>query len=88
MIALNVMRRGFALYQLVLWNDRGITGPFVRAVHRDIPLRQTLDHLLQGRFVPAATCPVQELPSITIQSLPDPKFPAFFLELMPHLIQL
>jgi hypothetical protein len=59
MIALNGMRRGFALDQLVLRDDRRICALLVRAVYFHIPSRQAIDQLLQGRLVTPATFPVQ-----------------------------
>ena len=61
-IPLDVMRRGFTLHQLVLWDDRRIGSPLVRAVHFDVPLREAIDHLLQRLLVSSPTFPVQQLP--------------------------
>jgi len=52
-----------------------------------IPFGQAIHHLLQGRFVTAPTFPVQQLPGVPIQGLPDPELLAFVLEIMPHLIE-
>src|SRR5262245_36334963 len=82
------MRRGFTLHQFVLWDDRCIGGPLVRAVHGDVPLRKAIDHLFQCLLVPSSTCPVQELPGVPIESLPDPEFVPLVLQVVPHLIEL
>jgi hypothetical protein len=58
-IALNVMRRRFALDQPVLRDDGRIRSPFVRAVHVHVPLRKAIDQLLPGHFVTPTTFPVQ-----------------------------
>ena len=72
------MRRGFTLHQLVLWDDRRIGGPLVCAVHGDVPLRKAIDPLFECLLIPSSTFPVQELPGVPIESLPDPEFR------MPH----
>ena len=87
MITFDGIRRHFTLHQLVLRNDRGIGRPLVRAIHVPIPFGQAIHHLLQGRFVTAPTFPVQQLPGVPIQGLPDPELLAFVLEIMPHLIE-
>jgi hypothetical protein len=58
------------------------------AIQLHIPLGEALDHLLQGRLVTPTTFPVQELPGIRIQGLPDPQLLSRVLEVVPHLIQL
>jgi hypothetical protein len=57
-IALDGMRRGFTLHQLVLRDDRRIGGPLIRAIQLHVPLGEALDQLLQGRFVTPTTFPV------------------------------
>lgn len=87
-MAFDIMRRCFALYQLVLWHDRRIRGPFVWAIQLHMLLRRVIDHLLQRGFVPPPTCPIEEVAGITIQDLPDPQLPSLLLERVPHLISL
>jgi len=79
--------RRFTLHQLVWWDDRSIGGPLVRAVHLRVPLRKTVNHLLQRCFVPSPTFPVEQLPRVAIQRFPDLELVAFRREVMPHLIK-
>ena len=87
-IPFDIRRRGFTLHQFVLWDDRCIGGPLVRAGHGDVPLRKALDHLLQCLLIPSSTFPVQELPGVPIENLPDPEFVPLFLQVVPHRIAL
>src|SRR5262245_41346757 len=88
MMARHGMRRGFALNQLVLRDDRRRGAPLVRAVSVHSPSRQASAQLVQGRLVTPATCPVQQPPGVTIQGLPTPELAPFLLEVLPPLLQL
>ena len=87
MIPLNIGRGRFALHEFVLGDDGGLGAPLVCTVHFDVPLCETIDHLLQSGFVTPSAFPVQQLASVPIQRFPDPELLAFLLEIMPHLIQ-
>ena len=73
MIPFNIVRGRFIVYQLVLWNDRGIGCPLIRAIQPDVPLRKAIDHLLSRRLIPSPTFPVEQLPRVAIQCFPDPE---------------
>lgn len=88
MSPLNVVRSRFALYEFVLGDDGRIGAPLVGAVHCDVPLREAIHHLLQGRLVPPPTCPVEQLPRVPIEGFSDPELASFCPEIMPHLIEL
>jgi hypothetical protein len=60
----------------------------IRAIELHIPWRQAINQLLQRHLVTPPACPVQELPGITIQRVPDPPRLACLLEVVPQLLQL
>ena len=79
MIPLDRIRVGFAHDQPLRWDHRGIHLPLIGAVEDHIPSGQAIDQQLQGCRITTPTLPVKEVACITIQSLPDPEFAAFFL---------
>jgi hypothetical protein len=87
-MALDGMGRRVALHPCVLGDDERIGDPLIRAIELHIPWRQAINQLLQRRLVTPPTCPVQELPGITIQRVPDPQLLACLLEGVPQLLQL
>ena len=88
MMALDGRGRRVALHPGVLGNDGRIGDPLIRAIEFHIPWRQAINQRLQRRLVTPPTFPVQELPGITIQRVPDPPRLACLLEVVPQLLQL
>lgn len=86
-IPCDIVGRRFTLHQLVLRDDRGIRRPFVCAVHFHVPFGQVVDHFIPDPLVPQPACPVEQMPRVAVQRLPDPEFAPLFLEIMPHLIE-
>jgi hypothetical protein len=76
--ALNAIGLGSAHDQFLGWKHRRVHLPVIRAIERHVPLGQAIDQLLQGCLIATPTFPVQELACITITSVPDPEFVAFF----------
>jgi hypothetical protein len=88
MMALAGRGRRVALHQCVLGDDGRIGDPLIRAIELHIPWRQAINQRLQRRLVMPPTFPVQELPALTIQRVPDPPRLACLLEVVPQLLQL
>src|SRR5262245_35490595 len=87
-MALNGLRRGVALDQLVMRDDRRRGRPLIRAIQLYLPRGQAIHHLLQRRLVASPTFPIQPLAWLLIEGFPDPEFLRLLLDVMPHLIQL
>ena len=82
-MARNIMGRRLALYPFGLGLGGSLCGPCIRAIHLHIPLHEAIDHLLPCLLVTPSTCPVHQLPCVTIEGFPHPPFLALVLEVIP-----